>query len=543
MRSAQSSRARRGSVGDGGIGLGNGSVGIGQSLQSSPTLRSDGPLDEALFTFETENGNRSITRRQAILGAGTVGVLAALGIGGSIVGNSLSENSSDDFEILRVASEDVYTTEDFEEVDAATLMSQIGSFELPLGSQLWTSDSKVAACLVPGEKGSPLSVFQILWLQSGLLQTILGQAIGAAEGYEIFGVRATAKGLLWLEANIMDDTWRVYTASLSDNGTPGDPILVEENGHGWEMPTLAMVGPYAFWQVLPRTDSDYSYEDSKLKRVRAGGGPESVVTVWSSTGRMCCAPYATEDAIVIAPRVDTGGVYHQLTAIKADTLEVLDTMIMPQSMRPLEIAWGDTGFSFAFDAIYDYGEGIAQLGTYTPATEGLGMSAAKSAGAGSATGSAARSKTAATTSKSAGSSEDEDEAVDSEEEAAAKAGTITALDVESNADSAQLLRTRTNTRTRAYGEAPWFRFPRTPNTSPAWCGSYFVVKSTTAIALIDLARQSFATLFVESGSDDYGDFLATSGSSKLLVTYANIENDPLNGETRTCTLVRTWAPL
>ena len=40
----------------------------------------------------------------------------------------------------------------------------------------------------------------------------------------------------------------------------------------------------------------------------------------------------------------------------------------PTSMRPLEAGCSNTGFMFSFDAGYQYGDGIASIGTYTPAS-------------------------------------------------------------------------------------------------------------------------------------------------------------------------------
>ena len=34
-------------------------------------------------------------------------------------------------------------------------------------------------------------------------------------------------------------------------------------------------------------------------------------------------------------------------------------------MKPLEAGYGNTGFMFSFDAGYQYGGGIASIGTYT----------------------------------------------------------------------------------------------------------------------------------------------------------------------------------
>ena len=45
--------------------------------------------------------------------------------------------------------------------------------------------------------------------------------------------------------------------------------------------------------------------------------------------------------------------------------EALDTMAA-RVRKPLEAGYGNTGFMFSFDAGYQYGGGIASIGTYTP---------------------------------------------------------------------------------------------------------------------------------------------------------------------------------
>ena len=83
---------------------------------------------------------------------------------------------------------------------------------------------------------------------------------------------------------------------------------------------------------------------------------------------MTTPPCAVEGGVVITPRAATSGTYYQLTRLDAATAQVTDAVVLPSSMRPLEAAYGPTGFSFAFDAIYNYGDGIKNLGTYVPAS-------------------------------------------------------------------------------------------------------------------------------------------------------------------------------
>ena len=47
---------------------------------------------------------------------------------------------------------------------------------------------------------------------------------------------------------------------------------------------------------------------------------------------------------------------------------------------------------------------------------------------------------------------------------------------------------------------------------------------------------------VKSGADDYGEYLASTGSRDAVVTYTNIDDKPLDGEARKYCLVRVWTP-
>ena len=422
-------------------------------------------LGKTAFTLETQAGDIAVTRRQLLIGAGAVAGAAVVIAGGAFAYSQMTENASPDFETLSVASDAVTTNDSFTTIEADAAMSLIGSYELTYGTQVWASSETVAACLVPGETSTPLATVELLWLGSGITQTALSTAVGQTEGFNIYDVRATENGVVWVEADILDGTWCVYTAELSD-GTLGEATLVEEGDSDWEMPTIAAVGNKAFWQVLPRTDGSASSEDSLLRAAQMGSADAH--TVYASTGRMATPPYATADGIAFTPRAEASGVYYQLTYLDAASESVLDTLVLPSSMRPLEVGYGETGFMFSFDAIYNYGDGISQLGTYVPSVDA------------------------------------------------------------SDAD---------------YSAAPWFRFGRTPTAAPAWCGQYLMVKSTTAVAGINLATSELFTLSVEDGVDDYGDYLATTGTRGNIVTFSNIDDDPINGEARTCCLVRVWAPL
>ena len=232
----------------------------------------------------------------------------------------------------------------------------------PYGSLVWANDDQVAACLLPTETGKPLTQIGILSLGSGALTTVLEEAVGSKEGFEVYDVRATSKGAIWTEADVLEGTWRVYSALLS-NGTLVNPVKLEEGDATYETPTIGAVGDKALWQVLPKLPNDQGLTSRLMK---ATIGTPSATTVLENARRMGTPLYAAEDSVVITPRVDSSSIYYQLSNVKVSSGEVDDTLTLPASMYPLEAGYGRNGFMFSFADIYNYGGAIANLGTYTP---------------------------------------------------------------------------------------------------------------------------------------------------------------------------------
>lgn len=439
--------------------------GAHRSAPSKRTPAGGSMLDAGVTNLPGPNGDILITRRHFLYGTLGAAALAAVGGGASVAIEHFGSSDEEEVTILEVPEEAVLSSTDLTEVSSEGRLALIGNFELPYGTLVWANSSRVAACLIPTEAANPLTQVALLWLGSGSYPVVLEQAVGASEGFEIYDVRASDQGFIWTEADILDGVWRIYTATLSSEGSLGQPVLADEGDSEWETPSIAVSGRWAFWQVMPNLSGSQTASQSVLKRVAMGSTDAS--EIYASTGRMSTPPYGLDGSVVITPRTNTSSVHYQLTRIDAESGAVLDTMVLPQAMKPLEAGWGETGFMFSFDAIYSYGDGIANLGTYAPASK------------------------------------------------------VT----DGN-----------------YSGAPWFRFARTPSAPPAWCGSYLMVKSTSAVCGINLDEQSYFALSVESGAADYGDYLATTGPGEVVVTYSNIDSKPLDGEAKKYCLVRVWTP-
>ena len=442
-----------GTPGLGGIGLGAG---------PSPAGRAPRPAAQ-------DGGQMLLTRRQLLLGAAGVGAAVVIG-GAAAAAISSQSNSTPTIETLQVPTGSVTAATTLSQVeDASECLSQTGEYDLDYGTLVFCSDDSVAACLVPTEKAKPLARIGMLSLSSGTCTTVVKTAQGQNDGFEIYDVRATSQGLVWTEANILDGVWRIYTAKL--NGAADSVSSIQKLDEGscgeFETPGIAAVGGHAFWQVMSQYDENAASSSQTFALKRAAFGSADAETVFESAGRAACAPYATDNGVVIAPRNPQSTSYYQLTTINEDG-STAEALTLPSSMKPLEAAYGKSGFAFAFDATYSSGGGIANLGTYTPVSKPSGQGA------------------------------------------------------------------------DAYSNTKWVRFDRTPTCAPAWCGNYLMVKSTRAVCGVDAAGGRYFVLDVSNGADDYGEWIASTGSRNSFVTFTNINYTPVGGDAVKCCRVKVW---
>lgn len=314
-------------------------------------------------TQRQSNSQLLVSRRAFLFGTAAAGTAAAaVGLGLAGCSPMGADNGTESY--LKVPESSLVTMNDFEAIESYDDKVQlVDTYEIPYGTLLWANDEEVAACLLPTSSGSPLAQIGLLFLGSGSLDTMISSAIGAAEHYEIYDVRATTGGIIWTEANILRGTWRVYTVRLANGELDGSPVLVDEGDATYETPMLAVSSTRAFWQVVPKAPNNAGLS-SRL--MGSGFGRDNAGCVYENVRRMGTPPYSSGESVTITPRLDDSTTYFCLTNIDADKGEVKDTMTLPGGMRPLEAGYGKTGFMFSFADIYNYGEGISNLGTYVP---------------------------------------------------------------------------------------------------------------------------------------------------------------------------------
>lgn len=423
---------------------------------SRPKMRqAPNALNEQVRIPLPEGKHTTLTRRQLIVGAAGIGALFAIGTGAQVA--TTAKEASSTVATLEVSEDAVVSLSDegaLSAIEGDAPLALSGEYKLPYGSLVWANSDSYAACLLPTEGADPLCQGAILNLSDGTLTTILEAPVSTERGFDICDIRCNEHGVVWTEANCLSGEWRIYQASASGTSI-GSPVLVETGTSDYEIPYLCTAGNRAFWQVVPASSGNASAEDSLLKS--ASFGSSDIREDWRSRGRMGTAPYSTGNEVVITPRVDTTGVYYQMTLLDADSGSKKDELTLPTPMKPLDAGYVDGRFTFSFDASYQNQGGLSGIGTFAPIDRG-------------------------------GSSGSE-----------------------------------------------WFCFDRNPTAAPAWSGSYFMVKSTRTVSGIDFAARTYFTLPCPDGCDDYGDFLASTGTHDVIVTYLGMPSDD-----DAHTLVRVW---
>lgn len=309
------------------------------------------------------------------LGGGALACAAVIGAPAVLTG--CSGNSNDDsLDILTVSTDDVVTLDAFAEIEDPTPYFEAKDLAVyPKGTMLFGSDDKTAAALCTGQTASPLSTCALVNLEDGAITPVLEQAVNHASGYSIFAARASQSLLVWVESNYLTSDWMVYCAPVAGNALAGQPIKLDEGNAEYDTPEIAVIGSNAYWIVQPAENGPRTAEDSALK-VAAGGAHSSNMLV--SHGRFNGGLSVSGQILTAMPRADSSsGVYYELTAVAAGSGSVVATQIMPHSFRPSNAIYMNNAFAFTIPASYDYGGGIANVGTYYPIAGNLWLRLAR----------------------------------------------------------------------------------------------------------------------------------------------------------------------
>lgn len=308
---------------------------------------------------------RSFSRRDFLrLGSGALAGAAILGAPAVLSGCSRGSGSEAP-KVLEVSSNDVVTLDAFAEIEDTTGYFEVKDVaQYPQGTMIFSSEDVTAAALLTGETASPLSTCSLVNLQTGAMTPAIERAVNHDMGYSIFAVRASKELLVWVESNYLTSDWMVYCATISENRLTGQPVKLDEGNGEYDTPEIAAIGTAAYWIVQPAENGPRTSENSYL-RVAAGGSRSSDLI--TSAGRFNGGLAVSGQILTAMPRAKaSSGVYYELTAISAGSGAVVASQVMPRSFRPSNAIYMNNAFAFTIPASYDYGGGIANVGTYYP---------------------------------------------------------------------------------------------------------------------------------------------------------------------------------
>lgn len=575
----------------------------------------------------------TITRRTLVRGAIGAGVLAGIvGVNGVVKSKKNTTLTSE----LAVTPENIVSLDAFTQLDDPNAMMRLrGSFDLPYRSLMWMSDEGILAYLTPTQTGHPLNAVGIVRFGShstaaGKLQDIqkprivLSQARDNAEGFDIYDVRASQQGIVWLEAHILTNTWRIWCARLTATGIE-QPLLLDEGLQSEAMPTIGIVGKQVFWQInvplrktkanaheqslsvaasasatlaaqtlamtkgtstaVPETQATGTTNkqaDSTQSEVQdsaqhgagsdiqtgAGSGVQSNIqgsahdsthggashdqqntrtqaSPTSSQPSVSCIrsaflPGNTNNAvrcfresqagfvaslaisntfICTAERMQQSRSHTRLMAFDT-TGALVDSLVLPAGIRPVNVSYGTSGFTFGIEGSYKNKTGITKLGTYFPlATTAPQASAQNNTSNGISADQTMKTSQASQTSQ------------------AASKGTNSGKTPANTPENTQHADT---SYAAFYNASPWFHFGRMPTTAPCWCDDVVVVKSTYSILVLDVRAKTYVTLPVDSGAEQWGEWCASSGTHGAFATFTSIDDKPIGKEPVRACRVKVW---
>lgn len=319
-------------------------------------------------TSSAHDGMKLSRREFLRLGGGALACATVLGAPAVLTGCSGNSDNGTPA-TLEVSTNDVVTLDAFAEIEDPTGYFEVKDLaQYPKGTMLFASEDVMAAALLTGETASPLSTCSLVNLETGVMTPAIERAVNHDMGYSIFAVRASKELLVWVESNYLTSDWMVYCATISDGKLTGQPVKLDEGNGEYDTPEIAVIGTAVYWIFQPAENGPRTTENSYL-RVAAGGSRSSDLI--TSEGRFNGGLSVSGQILTAMPSAKaSSGVYYELTAVSAGSGSIVATQVMPHSFRPSNAIYMNNAFAFTIPASYDYGGGIANVGTYYPMAGG-----------------------------------------------------------------------------------------------------------------------------------------------------------------------------
>jgi len=319
--------------------------------------------------------------RHALTRRGLFRASAATGLAAAVVGVAAGCSHGSD----EVTSDPVVvdTSKATYVIDPNTNESNFSSVDLWWGDPVATYDIAAGTVLRPGEGDwiaatsvgtttSPVVKGAAFSVSAGTLVDVITQTVTTGNpNIAIYDVRCSDEAYAWVEMNLLDKSWKLYAAPFSGGAITGTSSTLWKANKNWDPPRFVVTGKRVIWQVMPSTSGTKTTEHSFCYLWKLGGSEATAVV--ESPGRFATSPELSGDTVTLCPRVRADqGVFYGITAysIASDLEEVVDQLVLPQTVVPMRAVRIGEKFVFSIEASYSSGGLLGTMGTYIGTNEG-----------------------------------------------------------------------------------------------------------------------------------------------------------------------------
>lgn len=305
----------------------------------------------------------SITRRGLFRGAATAAAVGA--VIGILPGCTHNEGEDVPEPMVVDAGRSVNMLEEFEEIELK--LKEGDSWSVPLGSVLHEATGSWAAVTQAGTSASPMVKGCAFSLVDGSLKEVVPDVIGDGHTRVIYDVSCSDEVYAWVELDYITHAWTLYAARFDARAGALDatPTTLWEGDADFDPPGFVCVDDMVLWQIMPALKGTKTSEHSFCYLWRVGA--TSAKSVVESPGRFAFAPSVSKDVVILAPRVRASeGQFYGVTAysLADDLATVVDTLVLPQTVRPFYATRVGERFAVSVEANYSSGGMFGSMGTY-----------------------------------------------------------------------------------------------------------------------------------------------------------------------------------
>lgn len=269
------------------------------------------------------------------------------------------DTSQADYIINPNTNESNYTSQDFPYTAYYNWTLPLGSVLYPQTGKTWIPYTLAGSSAYPMIKGAALN------LTTGQsLELVSEPHTTSQSNTAIYDVRCSDTVYAWVEMDLITRSWSLLAASFAQGTLSSDVRTLWQADANYDPPAMAVVDNRVFWQVMPSTSGNKTTEHSFLYEWTLG--ETNANARLESPGRFATAPMISGNTITVAPRVNASqGVFYGVSAYSLDDMSTLvDQLVLPASVKPLNAVRIGSEFAVSIEASYSTGGLLGTMGTY-----------------------------------------------------------------------------------------------------------------------------------------------------------------------------------